>query len=188
MKKIFETFLNKSGKEKITIVVLIGVLLLVIMIPTGKSSTQANDSTSSGGTKDSAYDNSTFSYESYIENKLETALGKVDGVGSVKAVVTLKSTGEKVLAKDSEQSGSSTSETNQDGSVRDQSTYNSSDTHILVENGDVPYVTLQNMPEIEGVVIVAKGGGDGNVATEITQAVEALLGIPAHKIKVLKMS
>lgn len=187
MKKIFETFLNKSGKEKITIVVLIGVLLLVIMIPTEKSNTKTKDSASSGEMKDNAYDN-TLSYENYIENKLESALGKVDGVGSVKAVVTLKTTGEKVLAKDNEQSGSSTSETNQDGSVRNQSTYNSSDTHIMVENSDLPYVTLQNMPEIEGVVIVAKGGGDGNVATEITQAVEALLGIPAHKIKVLKMS
>lgn len=188
MKKIFETFLNKSGKEKITIVILIGVLMLVIMIPTEKKNTQTKEGTSSGGVKDSAYGSDTFSYESYIENKLENALGKVDGVGSVKAVVTLKTSGEKVLAKDSEQSGSNTSETDKDGSVRNQSTYNTSDTHILVEDGDVPYVTLQNMPEIEGVVIVAKGGGDGNVATEITQAVEALLGIPAHKIKVLKMS
>lgn len=188
MKKIFETFLNKSGKEKITIVVLIGVLLLVIMIPTEKKSTQVKDNAFGGSINDSACDGDTFLYENYIEKKLESALGKVDGVGSVKAVVTLKTSGEKVLAKDSERSGSDTSESDDDGSVRNQSTYNTSDTHILVEDGNVPYVTLQNMPEIEGVVIVAKGGGDGNVATEITQAVEALLGIPAHKIKVLKMS
>ena len=39
----------------------------------------------------------------------------------------------------------------------------------------------------EGVIIVAKGGDNGTVATEITNAIEALLGLPAHKIKVLKM-
>ena len=36
--------------------------------------------------------------------------------------------------------------------------------------------------------IVAKGGGDGNVCADITAAAEALLGVPAHKIKVLKMN
>lgn len=41
---------------------------------------------------------------------------------------------------------------------------------------------------VEGVVIVAEGGGNGSVASNITSALEALLGIPAHKIKVLKMS
>jgi stage III sporulation protein AG len=39
-----------------------------------------------------------------------------------------------------------------------------------------------------GVIIVAKGGDNGTVVTQITEAVEALLGLPAHKIKVLKMS
>jgi stage III sporulation protein AG len=38
------------------------------------------------------------------------------------------------------------------------------------------------------VIIVAKGGDNGTVVTQITEAVEALLGLPAHKIKVLKMS
>ena len=55
-------------------------------------------------------------------------------------------------------------------------------------NGNEPYVTMEKMPEIEGIIIVAQGGGDGTVATNITSAVEALLNVPAHKIKILKMS
>ncbi len=47
---------------------------------------------------------------------------------------------------------------------------------------------MENMPEIEGVVVVAQGGGEPTVVSEITSAIEALLGVPAHKIKVLKMS
>ena len=46
----------------------------------------------------------------------------------------------------------------------------------------------ENMPEVEGVMIVAQGGGDGVIAANITSAVESLLGVPVHKIKVLKMS
>ena len=56
------------------------------------------------------------------------------------------------------------------------------------QEGSEPYVTKENMPEVEGIVIVAKGGGDGNVCADITAAAEALLGVPAHKIKGLKMN
>ena len=42
-------------------------------------------------------------------------------------------------------------------------------------------------PEILGVLIVAKGAGDMKVVSEITDAVSALLGISANKIRVLKM-
>ena len=38
--RIFEKIQNKSGKEKITIVVLTGILLLVISLPTGSKSGQ----------------------------------------------------------------------------------------------------------------------------------------------------
>ena len=41
-------------------------------------------------------------------------------------------------------------------------------------------------PEVTGVVISADGGGSQLVKNEISQAMEALFGIPSHKIKVLK--
>lgn len=45
--RIFEKIQNKSGKEKITIVVLTGILLLVISLPTGSKSgqTETNENT-----------------------------------------------------------------------------------------------------------------------------------------------
>ena len=51
-------------------------------------------------------------------------------------------------------------------------------------------VTLENTDDtaIGGVVIVAQGGDNGSVVSNSTSALEALLGIPVHKIKVLKMS
>ena len=42
------------------------------------------------------------------------------------------------------------------------------------------------IPEVSGVIISADGGGSPIVQTEISQAMEALFGIPSHKIKVLK--
>ena len=45
----------------------------------------------------------------------------------------------------------------------------------------------EKTPEIEGIVVVAQGGGDANVKNSISKAAQALFDIPAHKVEVLKM-
>ena len=42
-------------------------------------------------------------------------------------------------------------------------------------------------PQIEGVLVLAQGGDNAVVSANITEAVMALFGIEAHKIKVMKM-
>jgi stage III sporulation protein AG len=41
-------------------------------------------------------------------------------------------------------------------------------------------------PKVTGIVVVTEGGNDVLVRAEISQAMEALFDLPAHKIKVLK--
>jgi stage III sporulation protein AG len=43
------------------------------------------------------------------------------------------------------------------------------------------------VPELEGVLIACTGGGNGAIATKITEAVQALFDVPAHKIVVLEL-
>ena len=76
--RIFEKIQNKSGKEKITIVVLTGILLLVISLPTGSKSeqTETNENTQ---TRQTGLSESAKSYETVLEEKLEKALKKVEG-------------------------------------------------------------------------------------------------------------
>jgi stage III sporulation protein AG len=40
---------------------------------------------------------------------------------------------------------------------------------------------------VEGVSVVAQGGGDSQIQKNITEVIQALFGIEAHKIKVVKM-
>ena len=187
--RIFEKIQNKSGKEKITIVVLTGILLLVISLPTGSKSeqTETNENTQ---TRQTGLSESAKSYETVLEEKLEKALKKVEGVGEVSVVITLKNTSEKIIAADSDYSESVIQESDSAGGVRSTTQQSGSTSNIYydTQEGSEPYVTKENMPEVEGIVIVAKGGGDGNVCSDITAAAEALLGVPAHKIKVLKMN
>ena len=187
--RIFEKIQNKSGKEKITIVVLTGILLLVISLPTGSKSgqTETNENTQ---TRQTGLSESAKSYETVLEEKLEKALKKVEGVGEVSVVITLKNTSEKIIAADSDYSESVIQESDSAGGVRSTTQQSGSTSNIYydTQEGSEPYVTKENMPEVEGIVIVAKGGGDGNVCADITAAAEALPGVPAHKIKVLKMN
>lgn len=44
----------------------------------------------------------------------------------------------------------------------------------------------EQYPELSGIIISADGGGSTLVKTEISEAMEALFDLPAHKIKVLK--
>ena len=125
-----------------------------------------------------------------LHDALEKALKKVEGVGEVSVVITLKNTSEKIIAADSDYSESVIQESDSAGGVRSTTQQSGSTSNIYydTQEGSEPYVTKENMPEVEGIVIVAKGGGDGNVCADITAAAEALLGVPAHKIKVLKMN
>ena len=146
--RIFEKIQNKSGKEKITIVVLTGILLLVISLPTGSKSgqTETNENTQ---TRQTGLSESAKSYETVLEEKLEKALKKVEGVGEVSVVITLKNTSEKIIAADSDYSESVIQESDSAGGVRSTTQQSGSTSNIYydTQEGSEPYVTKENMPE-----------------------------------------
>ena len=53
--------------------------------------------------------------------------------------------------------------------------------------GDVQVmITYQEDDSVEGVVVVAEGGDNAVVVRNITEVVQALFDVDAHKIKVIK--
>lgn len=134
-------------------------------------------------------------YVSEMEKKLEDTLRQMEGVGEVSVMITLKESTERVVEKDVE----SSSESAKDGeNITKSSTKNENTIFVgdgkglswtQGEEGDLePYVRKQKVPAIEGVVIVAEGGGSPVVIQQITEAVEALFGIETHKIRIVKRS
>ncbi|MBE5962669.1 MAG: stage III sporulation protein AG [Lachnospiraceae bacterium] len=128
---------------------------------------------------------------SYYEKKLKKLLEKIDGVGEAEVMITLKSSKELVVLKDEPYTQESLNEVDDQGGSRTSSSATNDEETILVDNGNgntEPFVVKELAAQIEGVVVIAKGGGDGEVALNIVSAVEVLFGIPAHKVKVLEMS
>ena len=61
-----------------------------------------------------------------------------------------------------------------------------SESTVLAGQDQEPVVEKELRPEISGIVISAEGGGSAVVRAEVSEAMEALFGLPQHKIKVLK--
>ena len=51
-----------------------------------------------------------------------------------------------------------------------------------------PYISNELTPQVEGVLVVAQGGGNSMVKQNILQSVMALFPLEAHKITIVKMS
>lgn len=174
--------LANGGKNRWVIFLLVGLLLLVIAIPTEEQSPEPVVQTTpvAADEQDKA---------EKMAARLEKVLSQVEGVGEAKVLVTLKSDGKRLVEKDSTSSLRTSSGTGE-GSSTSQENALEENTVYERENGggENPYVAETMEPEVQGVLVVAKGGDNPVIVGEITEAVQALFGIEVHKIKVMKMN
>lgn len=128
------------------------------------------------------------SYEAQLEQRIRDLLKHVDGVGDVDVMVVLKSSSEKVIHIDESTSYSSTDETDSSGGSRKIENQNRDSSTVMIsqDGQNLPIIEKEIFPEVAGIIISAAGGGNPGVQAEISAAMEALFGLPAHKIKVLK--
>ena len=192
----------KIGKDKWLILLAVGLLLLVLTIPSGPETEKKMLKDAASGTEASLQEglvteagepvavaaNADRTYEQQLEQRVKQILKTVDGVGTVDVMIVLKSSEEKVLRVDKNTSSSSTEEQDSGGGTRKSSSAEQQESTILTGTGEntAPIVEKEIRPEIEGIIISARGGGSAQVKAEISEAMEALFGLPPHKIKVLK--
>jgi stage III sporulation protein AG len=116
-------------KDQLLILILVGLLLVVIALPSGEKSSAA--------VSEESLEISS-AYTSELEQKLKEHLELVEGVGQVQVMLT-------------------------------------------IDNTDT------EGQQVKGVLVIAQGGGDSRIQKEIMEAAQALFGIEAHKIKIMKM-
>lgn len=58
----------------------------------------------------------------------------------------------------------------------------------MKDGSNVPATQTIINPKVEGVIITAEGANDVNVKTNIIAAVEAVTGVPTHKVQVFSMN
>lgn len=188
-------------KDNLIILVLVGILLVVIALPTkdggegDKPEAQKSTLTlgeldaKSGGGAVSPGEGGDEAYAAYLEARLTETLSQIADVGKVKVMITLKSSQELVLEKEESVSRSSTDEEDSQGGKRVVSQTDSREAVVYRTDGSLsePYVVKTLAPKIEGVLVVAEGAGNGTINRTIAEIAQALFGIDAHKVMVVKM-
>ncbi|WP_442905254.1 hypothetical protein [Kineothrix sp. MSJ-39] len=195
--------LGKLGKDRFILLFLAGILLIIIAMPlpqekqgskqnATKKQTAADQSAGGNETGSAAGETemTTMQYGAYLQKQLETFLSSVDGVGKVKVCLTMQASKELVPAHNTPYTRKSEEEMDENGKRTLTETQNDAQI-ILYEQADgsqSPLIIRQIEPTVRGVVVAAQGAGSPKVQNEIVELLEALFGIEAHKIKIVKLT
>lgn len=189
---------GKLGKRKIENLVVLLIVLIITFIAinkiwsgdTKKESKENEVQMQNATNKQLAVETST-NVTTDLQTNLENILTKISGVGKVNVLITYSESSEVVPLYDETTSETSTEETDTSGGKRVTTDTNKQKQAIMQENtsGEKGVITQKTVsPKIEGAIIIAQGGDNANVKTQIIQAVEAATGLATHKIQVFKMN
>ena len=148
-------------KENLVVLLLVGLLLLVLAIPTEKKENRDME-----GKAEHIQTEKEKDWQEKMESRLEAVLSRAEGVGEVQVFLTCESSGRKVVEKD------------------EAKTVYEKD----AKGNEQPYITAEEYPRIAGVLVVAKGGGNPVTVEKIQAAVEVLFQVEPHNLKVMIMN
>ncbi len=193
---------EENSKKKIENLVVFLVLLIItiiainVILGDNKTSKENNDTQQNSAYKqlanhvDNNSSNISNNSEYNLEEELESVLSKISGVGQVKVLITYSETSETVPMYNEKYTESTTQETDTNGGVRTiQQTDNSKEIIYEEQSGEkVPITKKVILPKIEGAIVIAEGANNTNTKVNIIQAVEAVTGLPTHKVQVFEMN
>lgn len=187
---------DENNKKKIEnlvffVILLIATIVMINYIWNGKKSSNKT-LTNTAGKQLAMTDNSSsvsIKDSENLEQKLESILSQIQGVGEVQVFINYSESSETVAMYNENTKTSTTEETDTSGGTRKvESTDSQKELVYQEENGEkTPIIQKTVQPKIEGAIITAKGASNATVKTNIVQAVEAATGLATHKIQVFEM-
>ena len=191
---------KRMTKDNMMILALTGVLLMIIALPAERRNASAGGTASGKETESGQWDSKTDSLLSEEEERLkqeEALAGRLadflscmDGVGRAKVMLTFAASEELVVEKDVPASRSRTQEQDAAGGSRSVESESLEEDTVYTADGaggQIPYVKKVLAARVEGVTVLAQGADSWEVRKDITDVIESLFGVEAHKIKVAKM-
>jgi stage III sporulation protein AG len=181
LKGIFSKFSGKRATTILLIVGFIGIALIFLSDNFRQPSAGTQQTQSSSGASSA--------FEVQTEKRLEDIIGRINGVGRVKVLVTVESGVQNIYETDSKGSCEKT-QNGGDSNQQTQQSGSSESSHVIVNRssgGEEALLTKQLQPEILGVVVVCDGGSNSDVQESVVNSVSTALGLPTNRISVNKM-
>ena len=152
---------KRLGKFRYAGLVLLAGVLLLLWPAGGAAQQEENAAVQETGAE--------FDLEE-LERRLGETLSQIAGVGETSVILTLRSSGEEVLAEN----------TSRDDTRQETDT-------VIVSGGsgtERPVMVQTIYPEFQGAIVVCAGGNDPAVRLSVTQAVGAITGLSSDKISI----
>lgn len=185
--KIVEMF----GIPKLLLILLAGTLLVVLSFGDIFSNTRYKEEKNNNTDNMSGLAGETCTTKQYRENlekSVENVLSRVSGVGKTKVILTLESTSEKVVLRDTPYENEKTTDIEGGKTKNSEIIKNEQNTILIEKDGDTsPYIIKEIEPVVKGVVVACQYGDNITVKKEIIEAIQVLFGLESHKIKVMKL-
>lgn len=159
-----------KSKNGVKFSVCVGLLGLLLILLSDCSSNSASDSSNAVSTTEF----SSTDYKKDLEDSLCNLIQSVEGAGDTKVMVTIKGNQINNYVKDVKQQESS------NGTIEYQSNYIT----INSSEGKSALISSTDLPQIEGVVILCKGGSKSSVKESIYLIVTALTGLSSDRVYV----
>ena len=142
--------------------------LLLMMLPTGKRSTQAVQTAAQAAQTQELTPS---------QEEMEAILSRIDGVGRVDLLLTLRTSGASVYQTDTRTVTSGSGTTEECQTVFGQTS----------GSGKEPVVQTTLAPQYQGALVVCDGADRASVRLAVVQAVTSLTGLGSNQIAVVKM-
>lgn len=126
-------------------------------------------------------------YEEEVSSALSRVLSRVEGAGKVEARVFLEEGPVRIYAREDERRQNRAEESLPGGGARTSQEATASARVVTVagSGGQQPLLEGIRQPAVRGVLVVAPGAADERVRLELARAVEAMLGVPLHRVEIL---
>ena len=192
LKELFKKSENSKDKKKQieNIVVFIIILIITVLIINNMWSSGENESKQEKADTTKVLAQTSSSQQDDLESNLEDILETINGVGKVKVLIKYSESSTVVAMYNETISESITKENDGNGGSKDvKESENKKEIVYTDEDGtNKPITEKVVMPVIEGAIITAQGASNVNIKTSIVSAVEAVTGLPVHKIQVFEMN
>lgn len=196
LKKVISKDNEQSNKKKIENIVFLIIILIITLIAmntiwNGDNNKNEDDKENSIADKILATNENktTSTTNDELENKLESILSTIKGVGAVKVFINYSESSSMIPLYDETTTTSSTEEGDSSGGTRNvTSTETQKDVVFSEKSGTKEPVTQKTtMPIIQGAIVTAEGADDATVKTKIVNAVGAVTGLTVDKVQVFQM-
>lgn len=194
MNELFKSLVDPTGKFKIWGIAFLVVLGILLMILPGLFSKEQRERSLSVEQQQAKITDGVeygahflFELEKQLAEQAEEILNQGDGFGKVRVAVTLEAGPEQDFARNIQNQESVVEEKDTGGGTKITSEVQEQVEYVFAQGRGEPLILREKSAQIKGVLVMAEGASDSAIKQQLSEAIQALFALPAHRVMILPM-